>query len=256
MASVPHTEKASVMTAFGLRLVGWLALIAGCSSEPITDDGTSTSSGGTQSQLPAPRACSAALKQTLSLVDEVSSASVSILSQAGSERTLYVDAEAGGVSAKDQNPWVYVALATGQAVALTDLQALESTAWDLAFKRNLIRTNSGDSGPGLGGAIRIALTWDDVDRSTLGNKALPIEQWFDDQCMLKQSDTGDVITSFGSWDEYDEANHILTPADVVYIMAGADGTLYKLAILDYYSSPSGAHGSTAAHFKLRVAPLP
>ena len=42
----------------------------------------------------------------------------------------------------------------------------------------------------------------------------------------------------------------------MYITAGADGTLYKLAILDYYSTASGGHGDTAARFKLRVAPLP
>jgi hypothetical protein len=235
-------------------VAGWLLLVVGCSSTPLTDD--APGAGGTTNDDPTPRACSAALKQTLSLVDEVSTAEISILSEATGERTLYVNAEAGGLSGKDNNPWIYLALASGQTVALTDLQALDSKAWDLAFKRNLIRTNSGDSGPGRGGSIRIALGWDDVDRSTLGNKSLPTEEWFDAECMLKLSDNGDLVTTFGSWDEYDEATHVLTPADVVYITAGADGALYKLAILDYYSTPNGAHGSTAGHFKLRVAPLP
>lgn len=246
------------MTSSVLRfsfLAAGLTLLASCSSSPLSEDGPSAG-GAPSDSTSTPRACSAALKQTLSLVDEVSSAAVAILSERGGERELFVDATAGGVSAKDQNPWVYVALANGEAVAITDPQSLESKAWDLGFKRNLIRTNSGDSGPGAGGAIRIALAWDEVDRSTLGSKPLPTEQWFDDQCMLELSDTGDIITTFGAWDEYDQATHVLTPADVVYVTAGADGTLYKLAILDYYSTPAGAHGSAAGRFKLRVAPLP
>ena len=95
-----------------------------------------------------------------------------------------------------------------------------------------------------------------VDRATLGSKSLPSEDWFDGDCELELGDTGDIVTTFNAWDEYDEATHVLTPADVVYVMAGADGALYKLAILDYYSTPAGGHGNVAARFKLRVAPLP
>lgn len=231
----------------------WLAL--GCSSQPV-DDGTAASGGSTSEAMETPRPCSATLKQLLSVVDAVSDASVIILSEDATERTLFVDAVAGGTNAKDKNPWVYVSLSTGQAVALTDPQAFTSKAWDLAFKRDLIRTNSGDSGPGKGGAIRIALGWDEVDRATLGNKALPSEDWFDADCTLELGATGEIITTFNAWEEYDEATHVLTPADAVYITAGADGTLYKLAVLDYYSTPTGDHGSTAARFKLRVAALP
>jgi hypothetical protein len=261
MASKSRQREAeSVTRRRGVRVaLGCLVLSWACSSAPVDDDpqpSGSAGSGGNPSSQTTPRPCSAALKQLLSLVDEVSSASVSILDEAGDERTLFVDAVAGGSNAKDKNPWVYVSLATGAAVALTDPQALDSTSWDLAFKRNLIRTNGGDSGPGQGGAVRIALGWDQVDRATLGKKTLPSEDWFDADCMLELGDTGEIITTFGAWDDYDEATHLLTPADVVYITASADGTLYKLAILDYYSTPTGGHGSTAARFKLRIAPLP
>ncbi|HYQ15111.1 MAG TPA: HmuY family protein, partial [Polyangiaceae bacterium] len=202
----------------GLLVEVALGLASGCSSTPIDDQGggsgSGSSSAGSSNGGDTPRACGAALKQALSLVDEVSTATVSVLSDGSGERTLYVDATAGGLDAKDEHPWVYLSLSSGEAVALTDPQALQSKAWDLAFKRNLIRTNSGDSGPGQGGAIRIALPWDTVERTTLGNKSLPIEEWFDADCMLQLSDTGDIITTFGNWDEYDEANHVLTPADV------------------------------------------
>jgi hypothetical protein len=216
--------------------------------------GSSTTGGGGNNVVPS--ACSSALRQSLGLVDQVSTGAVSIITDTGAERTLYIDASAGGINGQDKNPWVYVSLASGQAVALTDLDALSSKAWDLAFKRFIVRTNSGDSGPGQGGAIRIALAWDKVDASTLGMQTLPKENWFDADCNLNVDVNMELITTFTGWSEYDEANHILTAApNVVYITAAADGSLYKVAILDYYSTPTGAHGTTAGHYKVQVAPL-
>jgi hypothetical protein len=242
-----------------------LETLIGCSSQAIDGDGTAgggatgnggSATGGTDSGDPMPSMCSAALKQSLSLVDEVSTARVSIVSEDADERTLFIDASVGGLNGQDTHPWVYVALATGQAVAVTDLEALSSTAWDLAFKRSVVRTNGGDSGPGLGGAIRIALPWDKVTRATLGNKALPTEAWFDADCMLTLDSAQNLVTTFSGWSVYDEANHVLSAADVVFITAAADGSLYKVGILDYYGTPTGGHGSVAGRYQVRVAPLP
>jgi HmuY protein len=242
-----------------------LALFAGCSSTPLGDDesaggaatdGTSGSgTGGSASATPRP--CSGALRQSLSLVDEVSTAAVKTLSEAGDERIVYVDASVGGIDGQDTHPWVYLSLATGQAVAVTDLEAFDSMAWDLALKRSTLRTNSGDSGPGKGGAIRVALAWDKVAASTLGNLPLPIEEWFDEECSIVKDATNNLVTTFSDWSEYDEATHVLAPADAVYITAGADGALYKLQILDYYSTATGTHGAAtnSGHYKLRIAPL-
>lgn len=250
------------MKLLSLALSGVFAALLSCSSEPIDDaepsGGTSGSSstGGTDSVDPTPSACSAALRQSLSLVDEVSTAAVSVLSKTGDDRTLYIDASVGGLEGQDTNPWVYIELATGKAVAITDIDALKSKAWDLAFKRSVVRTNSGDSGPGEGGAIRIALPWDDVDASTLGNKVLPTESWFDAECMLELDASQNLITTFSGWSAYDEVDHVLSAApDVVFITAAADGALYKVSVLDYFSTPSGAHGTVSGRYKVRTAPL-
>ena len=40
-----------------------------------------------------------------------------------------------------------------------------------------------------------ALPWDDVDASTLGNKTLPIESWFDEQCALELDASQNLITT-------------------------------------------------------------
>lgn len=250
------------MKLLSLALSGVVAALVSCVSEPIDDaepdTGTSGSSskGGTDSPDPTPSACSAALRQSLSLVDEVSTATVSVLSETGQDRTLYVDASVGGLNGQDSSPWVYLKLATGEAVAVTDIEALASKAWDLAFKRSTVRTNGGDSGPGEGGAIRIALPWDDVDASTLGDKALPNESWFDADCMLELDASQNLVTTFSGWSTYDEVNHVLSAApDVVFVTAAADGLLYKVSVLDYYSTPTGAHGTTSGRYKVRTAPL-
>jgi HmuY protein len=251
-----------------LTLASVVFTLASCSSRPVEDDSTAGSSSGgssggtaviagSSSVDPTPSACSAALRQSLSLVDEVSTAAVTVLSEQNGERALYVDASVGGLNGQDTHPWIYLALATAEAVAVTDLDALRSNAWDLAFKRSVVRSNSGDSGPGQGGAIRIALPWDQVDSSTLGKKTLPTESWFDADCKLGLDASMNLITTFSDWSEYDAANHILSAApDVVFITAAADATLYKVAILDYYSTPTGTHGTVSARYKLRVAPLP
>jgi hypothetical protein len=253
------------VTFASITFAGTLSLLLSCSSRPVDDGsaadggtsatgGSSTTTGGGNSVLPSP--CSGALRQSLSLVDEVSTGVISVITDTGVDRTLYVDASVGGINGQDNNPWIYLSLATGQAVAVTDIDALGSTAWDLAFKRFIVRTNSGDSGPGQGGAIRIALPWNKVDASTLGKQMLPKESWFDADCNLNVDANMQLVTTFTGWSEYDEALHILnaTP-DVVYITAAADGSLYKVAILDYYSTPSGAHGTVAGHYKVQVAPL-
>ncbi len=236
--------------------LSFLALFLwGCSSTPLGDGETAGSGGSGGSSMSPPRPCSGALKQSLGLVDDVSTAPVSTVDETASERTLFIDASAGGIEGQDEHAWVYVSLAEGAPVALTDLEALESRGWDLAFKRFLVRTNSGDSGPGAGGAVRIALDWEAVDSSTLGNTALPTEEWFDEDCALEVGVNDDLITTFTGWSEYDEEEHVLNAADVTYIVAGADGALYKVAILDYYATPTGAHGKTAGNYLVRVAPL-
>lgn len=237
-----------------------LGLALGCESEPLGGDepaggGSTGAAGSSSGSSGGPRSmCSAALRQAVSLVDEVATTRVDVLESSAAELTLYVDATAP--QGPDKSPWVYISLATGAKLELTDLEALTSSAWDLGFKRASIRTNSGDSGPGRGGAFKVRLPWDSVDASTLGDQAVPAEHWFDDECTLIAEPVTGVVTTFSGWDEYDTVTHELTPADAVYLTRGADGALYKLALLDFYSNPDGTTGRIAARYRLRVAPLP
>ena len=214
-----------------------LSSMLGCESDPVGGDegqaGTTSAAGsaGTGGTGATPM-CSAALRQSLGLVDEVATGAVErLLVPSGSDADLLlrVDASAGG----DADPWVYVSLSSAAAVAVTDLEALSSTAWDLAFKRYVIRTNGGDSGAGQGGALRVSLPWDSVDASTQGDRVLPSESLLNDDCELVTGDFGDPVTTFSSWYEYDLATHTLSPVDATYLVSAADGTPYKLQLLEY-----------------------
>jgi hypothetical protein len=229
------------------------AASGGASGAPSSTGGSATGGathvGGGQ--------CSGALRQAITLIDKVTPGSVSLLDQVGSELVLYIDASTGGIGGQDIQPWVYISLRTGARVDLTDLEALTSTDWDLALKRSTLRTNSGDSGPGAGGALRVTRAWASITPASVQGVTLPVETWFDADCVLLTDATGGVATTFTSWNVYDETTHKLAPApSTAYVVAGADGALYKVAILDYYSKPNGTTGATdGGHYKLRVAPL-
>src|SRR5438067_2405700 len=112
----------------------------------VADGRTAADSGGGQS-------CTAAKDKLLVPIDTVSTGEVLVLSDMAGVKRLYVDAAAGGIGPDASNPRLYLDLTTGARVAVTDRSAATSTAWDLSLKRPVLFTNSGDGGPGQGGAV-------------------------------------------------------------------------------------------------------
>lgn len=51
------------------------------------------------------------------------------------------------------NDWIYYSLEKGKEVSVSEASHAESTDWDIAFNRYNVRTNSGASGKGKGGAL-------------------------------------------------------------------------------------------------------
>lgn len=51
------------------------------------------------------------------------------------------------------NDWVYFSFAKGDSVVIDKANATKDQTWDIAFQRYYIRTNSGTSGEGQGGAL-------------------------------------------------------------------------------------------------------
>ena len=251
------TQLESLLTRGRLLLA--LCLLVGCSSSNLSDGGAAGASsggagGGSAGAPEFMSMCTAARAQLLGSVDAVSSGAVSVVSRTDGT-TLYVDATAGGMEGAASNPWVYVSLANASRVAVTDPGSVESVAWDLAFKRSLIYTNSGDGGPGQGGSVFLDKAFADVTRADAASADFVSEAFFDADCKPTVELTGSVATSFSSWYEYDEASHVLTPVAGTWLVRGATGALYKLAFSSYYATPSGGMGSNSGAILLKFEAL-
>ena len=219
--------------------------------------GTAGAAGGSAGAAGgASTECSTVRESLLTPIDMVSTGALTVLDDTGGGKQIYVDASAGGSQNSGENPWVYVDFAGTKTVAITDVQAPTSKAWDLAIKRPLLYTNSGTGGPGEGGAVFLpdalfdAVTKADADKATLATEAF----WSPD-CIPSVDQTGAVQTSFSGWYDYDDTAHTLTPKKGVWILKGASGTLYKIGLQSYYSMPDGTDGMAGGRFRMLVAPL-
>jgi hypothetical protein len=175
------------MKKLGLAGLG-LCWLVGCGSSPLTSDAGGAGAGGAgnpgaagnSSHAGSPGSagsgqlasmCTAARATALGASDQVSTGNVTVLSTTAGVSTLYVNATAGGMTDAPKNPWTFVALDVGSKVEVSDLTSIASTAWDLAFKRAQIYTNSGDGGPGAGGAVLLDKGFDDVTSADASNAA-------------------------------------------------------------------------------------
>ncbi|HEY4187099.1 MAG TPA: HmuY family protein [Polyangia bacterium] len=239
---------------------------AACDSGPSTSYPAPFDAGGLDAPIaevtpPAADAatdgglCSAARAQLVGAVNSVAAGAVTVVSTTAGVTTLYVDATAGGAASAVTNPWLFVDLGTGAKVPVTDTTSVSSTAWDLAFKRPIIYTNSLDGGPGLGGAVMLAKEFAAVTAADATGVTFGTEEFFDAECNAVTDPTGAVLTTFASWYDYDESTHMLTPAAGTWLVKGGTGALYKVRIVTYYGNPDGTAGATGGAYLLDVAAL-
>lgn len=200
--------------------------------------------------------CEAAKETTLGPIDKVTVGEVKTVVEAKDSKTIYVDATAVSSPEAKNNPRVYINLETLKRVDITDKQAPTSNDWDLAIKRSVFFTNGGDGGKGQGGAK----FFKDKDFGTLTTAdavGLTTESFFDADCNAQKDDFGAVKTSFSGWYDYRQSDNHLTPFAGTWVVKGATGKLYKLAILTFYAKADGTEGtaSDSAHYTLKIAPL-
>src|SRR6187402_279598 len=145
-----------------------LASLSACGSDG--SDGGNANAGASNSAgagneagaAPSSSECTAAREQLIGAIDTVSTGMVTVLSKEGGVTKVYVDATAGGSMASATSPWTFISLADFSLVEVSDVSSTSSTAWDLALKRPLVYTNSGDGGPGEGGALLLEKELGDV----------------------------------------------------------------------------------------------
>jgi hypothetical protein len=148
------------------------------------------------------------------------------------------------VDASSREAFAYIALEDGQAVDVSD--PTSSADWDLAFRRTLVRTNSGISGPGWGGAREDADAMNQeveaVDTIGFHPDALvpppgppvPVEQW---------QPANEILSN---WFDYDPATRTVTPRATRFFVRDAEGDKYALGITDWEDG----------RFDLEVVPVP
>ena len=238
------------------------ALFAACSSGTTNTssggvtptDGGDPDGGGLTDATPGGTQCSKARDDLLLPIDKVSTGAVSVVSESGGVKTIYVDATGGGFGASAKSPRVYVDLAAGARVDVTDKTAPMSADWDLALRRAVLWTNSGDAGVGIGGAVQVQKAFASVTAADASG--VQKESFFDDNCKAKTDPTGAPATTFQDWYEYDQATNMITgPKAVTYVVVGGTGKKYKVAIKAYDGAPDGGKGTASGSFILQVSAL-
>jgi len=136
------------------------------------------------------------------------------------------------------NDWIYFSLSQGKEITVSEDSHATDTSWDLAFNRYNIRTNSGASGSGKGGALDTGLT--DFDAvTTVPSGTFTV----DEEAQITGSFTGNGITYAESTLNKVLAEAIAfagpppsyTPNNHVYIVKTADGKYAKLQVEGFYN---------------------
>lgn len=132
------------------------------------------------------------------------------------------------VSATTSGAFVHLNLAEGRVVELEG--PADSRAWDLAFARTLVRTNSGTSGSGDGGALRL-----EVPSLTSVTEA-PVSGYTTDESMSGGMPGAPAYSGnpvLADWYDYDPTTHTLSPKPVVFVVKTVNGGYAALQITGY-----------------------
>jgi hypothetical protein len=154
-----------------------------------------------------------------------------------------VDGSASGTAHAATHPFTFVDLGASAKASVTDVTSVNSTGWDLAFKRAVIYANSGQGGPGAGGAAFTSKAFDQVTTADAAAATFLTESFFDVDCNPYTDPTGAALTTFSTWYTYDSTAHQLAPSSGTWLVRGATGVVYKLAIETYYAAPDGTSPS-------------
>ena len=149
------------------------------------------------------------------------------------------------------NDWIYYSLKDHKEVDSTD--HLTSLTWDIAFNRYNIRTNSGLSGNGQGGAYDAGLV--DFNSVIMAQESGYI---VDDIIQIVAAFTGqgvDWMTSTGNdvfkdciIRENSNAGPSYTPNNHIYVIKTTDGKYAKIWIKNYYNAEGNPGFITFEYF--------
>ncbi len=129
------------------------------------------------------------------------------------------------LDASDPASFRYVDLHRGVVVSVPSPST--SRDWDLGLSGARIRTNSGVSGPGGGGAL------DALEPSFIDLRAAPRTGYVEDVTLpdpLAPSESFDGNPALSSWYDVDPMTHALSPRATSFVVRLADGSFGKLEV--------------------------
>ncbi len=156
--------------------------------------------------------------------------------------TTIVDASAGGAAGQATQPFVYLDLeAEGGAgkLEIDDAASFESTDWDIALKRFVIRSNSGDSGPADAEVASVQskeLTFDD----DVPSDRFSDDDWVSSDCVLEQANGG-PRTRFSNWYRVQAGRFEAQP--VVHLVRLGAGRYAEIDVVTYYGDEADPNRS-------------
>jgi hypothetical protein len=238
-------------------LVAGLSLLVGCG-----DDGTSgtggegagsdgggktTGSGGGGGDggggtnetctTPTPVPCEDDVILTMNLQDDITNGMI-VNTPEGTGFHSAVDATAGGPFATDPESYTFAKFTTTglEKVSISDEDALTSMDWDISIRRNIIRLNSGHSGPSCVTGARVpgTATYDEVT-TVPPDLTFRKDLYFTETCEFIPDGSGLESSPATVLSGYYEYQSCVEMTGNVYVIGLADGRLLKFTVTHYYN---------------------
>ena len=129
------------------------------------------------------------------------------------------------VDARSENVWVYFDFSRGAVVPVLDPK---QDAWDLAFKRYVIKTNGGRSNPdGQGAVLKLR------GRDLVAVSKVPGDVEFQADVHPKNR-LHPFNPALEKWYNYSYLANVLAPKPEVYVIRTQEGKYAKMRMLSYY----------------------
>jgi hypothetical protein len=208
---------------------------------PVSDGDGGTPDAGPTTMTPMPRCtapttptCQDQSLQRLNLRTVVASGTITEEGSTPGDRT-YVDARGGGVMTPQSYLYVRFGQAALEKVDLHDEQAVTSMDWDLAFRRFIIRLNSGVSGPSCVVLARTApgTTFDGLT-AVPANLSWRTEEYFTGPTCEFVADPSGIGGPNVALTSYWTYQSCVQMTGNVYVLHLRDGRYVKLEVLSYY----------------------
>jgi hypothetical protein len=201
------------------------------------DAGSGTSDAGAPACAPTPPDC---IDEQIGALDLFATPSDGAITEEGTtaaEFLTHIDATGGGLMPSESFVYARFTDAGLTKVDVGDEAAFESTEWDIALRRYVVRVNSGVSGPSCVGVGRTApgTTFESVTALPEGLE-FRTEAYVTDTCELVPDGSGlgapgTALASFWTYEMCVEMT------GNVYVVRLASGRHVKLEVIAYYELP-------------------